>query len=54
MDFSSSFNTMDHDKLLSIMHDMGTPGDAIEVIAELCTDAITKIRLYFAEQAQSR
>jgi len=49
VDFSSAFNTIDHDKLLCIMHDLGFPEDAIEVIAELYTDAITKIRLYFAE-----
>jgi len=49
VDFSSAFNTINHDKLLCLMHDLGFPEDAIEVIAELCTDAITKIRLYFAE-----
>ena len=49
VDFSSAFNTIDHDKLLCIMHDLGFPEDAIEVIAELYTDAITKIKLYFAE-----
>ncbi len=48
VDFSSEFNTIDHDKLLCIMHDLGFPEDAIEVIAELYTDAITKIKLYFA------
>ena len=31
------------------MHDLGVPEDAIEVIAEVYTDAITKIKLYFAE-----
>ncbi len=49
VDFSSAFNTIDHDKLLCIMHDLGFPEDAIEVIAELYTDAITKIKVYFAE-----
>ncbi len=49
VDFSSAFNTTDHDKLLCIMHDLGFPDDAVEVIAELYTDAITKIKLYFAE-----
>jgi len=42
VDFSSAFNTIDHDKLLCIMHDLPFPEDAIEVIAELYTDAITK------------
>ncbi len=49
VDFSSAFNTIDHDKLLCIMHDLGFPEDAIEVIAELYTYAMTKIRLYCAE-----
>ncbi len=48
VDFSSAFNTIDHVKLLCIMHDFGLPENAIEVIAELYTNAITKIRLYFA------
>ena len=42
VDFSSAFKTIDHDKLLCIMHDLGFPEDAIEVIAELYTDAITQ------------
>jgi len=49
VDFSSAYNTIDHDKLLCIMHDLGFPEDAIEVIAELYTNAITKIKLCFAE-----
>ena len=49
MDFSAALNTIDHDKLLWIMQDLGFPNDAIHVIADLYTDAITKIRLYFAE-----
>ena len=52
VDLSSAFNTIDYDKLLCIMHELGFPEDAIEVIAELYTDAITKIRLYFAETGQ--
>ena len=49
VDFGSAFNTIDHNKLLCIMHDLRFPEDAIEVIAELDMDAITKIKLYFAE-----
>ena len=49
VDFSSAFNTIDYDN--SIMHDLGIPQDAIHVIADLYTDAVTKIRLYFAETA---
>ncbi len=50
VDLSSAFNATHHNKLLCIMHDLGFPEeDAIEVVAELYTDAITKIKLYFAE-----
>ena len=49
VEFSSAFNTIDHDKLLCIMHDLGFREDANEVIAELYTNAITNIKLYFAE-----
>ena len=49
VDFSAAFNAIDHDKLLWITQDLGFPHDAIHVIADLYTDAITKIRLYFAE-----
>ena len=48
VDFGLAFNTTDHDRLLCIMHDLRFPEDAIEVIAELCTNAIIKIKLYFA------
>ncbi len=54
VDFSSAFNTIDHEKLLCIMHDLGFPENAIEVIAELYTDAITKIKLYFAETGPTK
>ena len=32
VDFSSAFNTIDHDKLLIIMHDLGFPIDCIEAV----------------------
>ena len=48
IDFSSAFNTIDHDKLLCIMHDLGFPPAAIEVVADLYTDAVTRIKLNFA------
>lgn len=49
VDFSSAFNTIDHDKLLCIMQDLGFPPDAVHAIADLYTDAVTRIKLYFAE-----
>lgn len=49
MDFGSAFNTIAHDKLLCIMQDLGFPPDAVHVIADLYTDAVTRIKLYFAE-----
>ena len=54
VDFSSAFNTIDHNKLLCIMHDLGFPEDAIEVIAELYTDVVTKIKLYLAETGPTK
>jgi len=35
VDFSSAFNTVDHDKKLIVMHDLGFPIDCIEVIKDL-------------------
>ena len=48
IDFSSAFNTIDHDKLLCIMHDLGFPPAAIEVVADLYTNAVTRSKLNFA------
>ncbi len=45
IDFSSAFNTIDHDKLLQIMYDLGFPTDAINVIEDLYTNATTHIKL---------
>jgi hypothetical protein len=38
VDFSSASNTIDHDRLLVIMHDLGIPQDCIEVIRDLTTE----------------
>ena len=41
VDFSSAFNTIDHDELLCIMHDLGFLDDAVEVIAaQQCIKAL--------------
>ena len=49
IDFSAAFNTIDHDKLLCIMRDLGFTQDAIQVVQNLYTDATTKIRLPYVE-----
>ena len=49
VDFSSAFNTIDHDKLLCIMHDLGFTVDAIQAIRDLYTDATTRVKLPYDE-----
>ncbi len=46
--FRLAFNTIDRDKLLRTMYDLGSPTDAIEMKASLYTDATTRINLDFA------
>ena len=48
IDFGSAFNTTDHDKSLQVMYDLGFPINAIDVIADLYTNATTRVRLDFA------
>eukprot|EP00983_Pelagomonas_calceolata_P019915 629032-Pelagomonas_calceolata.AAC.1 len=45
VDFSSAFNTKDHDKLLWIMYDLGFPTDAIDAVKNLYQEAHTRVRL---------
>ncbi len=45
IDFSSAFNTIDHDKLLQIMYDLGFQTNAINVIEDLYTNASTHVKL---------
>lgn len=47
-DFRSAFNTVNDDKLLNTMYDLGSPTDATGVKASLYTDATTRINLNFA------
>jgi hypothetical protein len=44
VDFTSAFNTTDHDKLLWIMYDFGFPTDAIDAVKNLYMEARTKIQ----------
>jgi hypothetical protein len=45
VDYTSAFNTTDHDRMLWIMCDLGFPTDAIELVKHLYTQASTQIRL---------
>ncbi len=45
VDFTSAFNTTDHDRMLWIMYDLGFPTDAIEVVKNLYKNATTQVRL---------
>ncbi|GIL48950.1 hypothetical protein Vafri_5443, partial [Volvox africanus] len=44
IDFSSAFNTINHDLLLQIMYDLGLPDDLIQVIRDLYSQARTTVR----------
>jgi hypothetical protein len=44
-DFSSAFDTTNHDKLLWIMWELGFPTDSVEMVKDLYTQATTSIRL---------
>jgi len=45
VDFTSAFNTTDHDRMLWIMYDLGFPTDAKEVVKNLYQNATTQVRL---------
>eukprot|EP00983_Pelagomonas_calceolata_P081228 1155487-Pelagomonas_calceolata.AAC.2 len=45
VNFTSAFNTTDHDKLLIIMYDLGFPTDAIDVVKKLYHQACTRVKL---------
>lgn len=44
IDFTEAFDTIDHDKLLLILYDLGFPTDAIEVVKQLYTGTTTTIK----------
>ena len=44
VDFTSAFNMINHDTLLTVMYDLGFPTDAIEVVRDLYTGATTQVR----------
>jgi len=39
VDFTSAFNTTDHDRMLWIMYDLGFPTDAIDTVKNLYENA---------------
>ena len=45
VDFTSAFNTTDHDRMLWIMYDLGFPTDAIDTVKDLYENATTQVRL---------
>ncbi|NBK25215.1 MAG: reverse transcriptase family protein, partial [Spirochaetia bacterium] len=45
VDFTSAFNTTDHDKMLYVMYDLGFPTDGIEIVRDLYTNAKTRVKL---------
>ena len=47
VDFSEAFDTIDHDKMLQIMYDLGFPTDALEVVKNLYMGATTAISTPF-------
>ena len=44
IDFTEAFDTIDHDKLLQTMYDLGFPTDSLEVVKNLYSNASTSIR----------
>ena len=42
--FTSAFNMINHDTLLTIMCDLGFPTDAVEVVRDLYAGATTQVR----------
>ena len=45
VDFCSAFNTLDHDRLLQTMYDLGFPTDSIDVVLDLYSGATTEIKI---------
>eukprot|EP00983_Pelagomonas_calceolata_P068799 1150091-Pelagomonas_calceolata.AAC.1 len=43
VDFTSAFNTTDHNRMLWIMHDLGFHTDAIDTVKNLFENATTKV-----------
>ena len=44
VDFTSAFNMLNHDTLLTIMYDLGFPTDAIDVVQNLYAGASTQVK----------
>ena len=42
--WGSALNTIDHNKLLCVVHDLEFLSDATQVMADLYTNAVTKVK----------
>jgi hypothetical protein len=51
IDFTEAFDTINHDKLLHIMYDLGFPTDGIEVVKQLYTNMQTQVKTPFGMSA---
>ena len=49
VDFTSVFNTTDHDRMLWIMYDLGFPTEAIDAVRNLYESATTQVKLPSSE-----
>jgi hypothetical protein len=45
VDFTSAFNTTDHDRMFWIMYDLGFPIEAVDTVKNLYEEAKTQVRI---------
>eukprot|EP00983_Pelagomonas_calceolata_P029166 914575-Pelagomonas_calceolata.AAC.1 len=45
VDFTSAFNTTDHDRMLRITYELDFPTDALDTVKNLYENATTQVRL---------